>query len=298
MEKRLEPVAEQELWKSIRGLVKNRIRVEYGQGTPFFRLGDSKFGGKPHLPADFVWPWYKGERLGCQNRRLVKIPVNRPLSFLLQINLAETAPLDKDGLLPRGGLLSFFYELDSQPWGYDPKHRGAARVFWFPAERKLVETDFPCEMEGDFRLPELSLHLEAAPSLPDWDDLETLAPETAGQLEDGYRDLRKTYGCSPQYASHLLGYPDLIQNPMAAECEQVTRGYNCGSGPVPLSPEERAEIAAASRDWLLLFQMGTVDDREDFELMFGDCGCIYFWIKRQDLAAKDFSKIWLILQSS
>ena len=54
-------------------------------------------------------------------------------------------------------------------------------------------------------------------------------------------------------------------------------------------------IEAAAGDWVLLFQMGTVED-EDFELMWGDCGCIYFWIKKQDLAAGNFDRVWLILQ--
>ena len=29
------------------------------------------------------------------------------------------------------GLLSFFYETDTQCWGYDPKDQGCARVYWF-----------------------------------------------------------------------------------------------------------------------------------------------------------------------
>ena len=30
--------------------------------------------------------------------------------------------------------------------------------------------------------------------------------------------------------------------------------------------------------------------------MWGDCGCIYFWLKKQDLAAGNFDRVWLILQ--
>ena len=40
-------------------------------------------------------------------------------------------------------------------------------------------------------------------------------------------------------------------------------------------------------EWLLLFQLDTVSDG-DFELMFGDCGRIYFFIRRENLAARRF----------
>ena len=44
-----------------------------------------------------------------------------------------------------------------------------------------------------------------------------------------------------------------------------------------------------------LLQLDTVE-HGDFELMFGDCGHIYFYITREDLAARRFDRIWLILQ--
>ncbi len=34
----------------------------------------------------------------------------------------------------------------------------------------------------------------------------------------------------------------------------------------------------------------------DYALIWGDMGTIYFWIRKQDLAAHDFSKTWMILQ--
>ena len=57
---------------------------------------------------------------------------------------------------------------------------------------------------------------------------------------------------------------------------------------------QRAEGSASDR-WLLLFQLDTVECG-GFELMFGDCGHIYFYITKEDLAARRFDRIWLILQ--
>ena len=35
---------------------------------------------------------------------------------------------------------------------------------------------------------------------------------------------------------------------------------------------------------------------DGFELMFGDCGRVYFCIRKEDLAARRFDRVWLILQ--
>ena len=61
----------------------------------------------------------------------------RPLAFLAQFDCASLAPLDREGLLPKTGLLSFFYELGSQRWGYDPKDcdcRSAFRFKGYPSD--------------------------------------------------------------------------------------------------------------------------------------------------------------------
>lgn len=39
----------------------------------------------------------------------------------------------------------------------------------------------------------------------------------------------------------------------------------------------------------------TIEDN-DFELMFGDCGRIYYFIKKDELKKKNFDSSWLILQ--
>ena len=81
---------------------------------------------------------------------------------------------------------------------------------------------------------------------------------------------------------------------MEEECEAVTRGFNMG-GIESYPKQYQKEIRSASIDWILLFQMDTVET-SDYELMFGDSGHIYFWIKKEDLANKNFENIWLILQ--
>mgnify|MGYP001623149914 FL=1 len=80
---------------------------------------DSKFGGAPLLPPGFVWPVYAGEVV-CPVYHADEI-VNgekreRPLSFLMQIDLSGLPPAAR-GFLPAKGYLSFFYDLQTGRWG-------------------------------------------------------------------------------------------------------------------------------------------------------------------------------------
>ncbi|MBQ4363415.1 MAG: DUF1963 domain-containing protein, partial [Oscillospiraceae bacterium] len=77
----------------------------------------------------------------------------------------------------------------------------------------------------------------------------------------------------------------------------VSRGIYMGDGKTykALSDSEKADINEKGKEWIMLFQMGTVEDG-DYELMFGDCGHIYYWIRKQDLLECNFDGAWLIQQ--
>ena len=67
--------------------------------------------------------------------------------------------------------------------------------------------------------------------------------------------------------------------------------YYLGNGwiKIPKEIRQQAEDSACDR-WVLLFQLDTVEC-DDFELMFGDDGLIYFYITKEDLAARRFDRI-------
>ena len=73
----------------------------------------SYLGGVPPTYPGFAWP-VKG---------------SRPLGFLACIDLSEIPTVD---WLPKAGLLLFFYDLDKQPWGFDPADRGSWAVMHVP----------------------------------------------------------------------------------------------------------------------------------------------------------------------
>lgn len=71
-------------------------------------------------------------------------------------------------------------------------------------------------------------------------------------------------------------------------------GNSEGWSKIPKDIRKRAEESARDR-WMLLFQLDIVEN-DDFELMFGDCGHIYFYITKEDLSERKFDNTWLILQ--
>ena len=89
---------------------------------------------------------------------------NRPLAFLAQINLAEASQYDRTGLLPTSGVLSFFYETVSMEWGFEPEHKGYARVYYFPETEGLVPTQIPEETK-EWSVGEQALSFADAVSL-------------------------------------------------------------------------------------------------------------------------------------
>ena len=279
-------------WKQVLPpLCRNRIETRFVQAGEALPAGSSKFGGRPDVPAGFVWPVFETKTFDDDTVK------PRPLAFLAQFDCARLAELDPEGLLPRTGLLSFFYELGSQRWGYDPKDAGCARVFWFDGE-PLVPAEFPRALEEDFRLPELAAELLDGTDAPDFQDacLALDYPFTANDyrfFDQARRELGYAY---PDNRSQLLGWPDIIQNNMTLECELVSRGHYLGGSWESVPQEERDALRAPSvQDWRLLFQLDTVASG-DFELMFGDCGRIYFYIRKEDLLARRFDRAWLVLQ--
>jgi uncharacterized protein YwqG len=276
------------LKEEIEKLKLNSIAMEFDEKeSTSLPIGTSKFGGRPHLPRGFQWPYFKGQSIFTGEIK------DRPLSFLAQINCSEVKRYDADNRLPSTGILYFFYELESMLWGFDPKDKGCARVFYYDiVATDLVSIDFPEDMEQDFIMPELKITFEAKYNAPSYEELF----DYEDNLWEKYDELLGESGYLPigDKSSKLLGYADTIQGDMLLECELVTNGLYCGDGTGYNSPE-RKKLEQSKDQWKLLFQLDTVT-AGSFELMFGDCGRIYYFIKEEDLKNKNFDNTWLVLQ--
>lgn len=280
---------QEQIARALAAMARNSLRLEIAGPAPA-ETGASRFGGRPDVPAGFVWPVFETATFDDDTVR------PRPLAFLAQFRCGDLAPLDRGGLLPETGLLSFFYELGSQRWGFDPRDAGCCRVYWFDGTAALAPADFPAELEADYRLPAMGAAARAESTLPDWDDFSQGRGLEPGDW-DRYQAAVAALAPSgdPDIRHRLLGWPDLIQGNMTVECELVRRGVSMGgTAPIPQDALLEAERTSVE-DWRLLFQLDTVY-REGFELMFGDCGRIYFYIRKEDLAARRFHRAWLIQQ--
>lgn len=273
----------------LNALRKNEISITTCKAKKNSLPTKSKFGGNPTVPSGFEWPRFFAKNYDEEE-------ANRPLSFLCQINLSDVSDLDKDDLLPKKGLFLFFYELESMAWGFDPADFGCSRVYYFEDTASLVSVPFPGDMADKYKLKEYDLKFSAADSYPNYEELEYHAKVDADW--EKYDDTLEKRGYAGDFERHkLLGYADIIQSEMLTECERTVCGLYCGNpesyASTPSDVKDNIEKKAA--DWVLLFQMASIED-DDFELMFGDVGNIYFYIKKQDLKVRNFDKTWLVLQ--
>lgn len=270
-------------------LCKNEITIKTCKSKKDSLPAKSKFGGNPTVPSGFEWPRFSAKNYDDE-------VANRPLSFLCQIDLSDVAALDKDDLLPKKGLLLFFYELESMVWGFDPADLGCSHVYYFEDTASLVSVPFPDDMADEYKIKEYDLKFSAADSYPYYEELECHAKVDVDREE--YDDTLEKRGYDGDFERHkLLGYADLIQGEMLTECERTTRGLYCGNHESYASTpsDVKDDIEKKATEWVLLFQMASIED-DDFELMFGDVGNIYFYIKKQDLKDQNFDKTWLVLQ--
>ncbi|MDR1481095.1 MAG: DUF1963 domain-containing protein [Synergistaceae bacterium] len=253
-----------------------------------FRLGESKFGGLPHLPADFEWPMYNG----------------KPLAFIAQFNLADVAAYDTDNKLPHEGILYFFYEGGEEVWGYDPKDADGFRVYHHKELAVIEATALPEGVPEDALLSPCKLEFSADVSYPMGEVLDGvgLDPETLKEFMtieradiDEFDEIIEEYvenHLFGEYDHQLLGYPNLVQGEIFHECQLASNGLFCGDESGYRDPREKA-LRDGAKDWTLLFQ---IDSDDNAEVMWGDCGMVYFAIRKADLAAADFSWVWAVFQ--
>lgn len=286
--------------KNIEKLIRNEITVSLSAPQAPLAAHVSHIGGRPELPDGFEWPYYEGEGFDG-------VTADRPLSFIAQFNMSELSAYDKDGVLPKTGMLCFFYELISQKWGFDPADKGCSRVYYFEDIDSLTVTELPSALDEECVLPEMAVSFGYVNNLPDWAELDECGGDEAFELMtaagwswEQYDELAAAMGCAADDSgdySKLLGYPDIIQNPMELECERSTRGIYTGNAEYKktLTQQDKEAIAEATKDWTLLFQLNSFESG-DYALDFGDTGSIYFWIRKRDLAEKRFEDCWLVLQ--
>jgi uncharacterized protein YwqG len=220
------------------------------------RLGGTRLGDLPDLPDGVEWP-----------RVRVKPSGELPLSFVMQVDLAEVAPLDLEGILPRAGLLSFFFHYDPH---FEPREAG--RVFFHEPGVELRRRKAPPDLPPGslYRGFEVVPRLEWTAPAPDDTGLEEAWNlELWDTLED---DLAQVQGFDPYYEPRhrLLGHPQLLQaDSLGGERLLLQVASDC-----PL--EDKGYPATG--------------------MMWGDVGRVYYTMAEGDLRARRFDKAYAFME--
>lgn len=262
----------------------------------------SHFGGNPSLPENLTWPEHDG----------------RKLDFLARISLAEVQKNLSVDWLPQTGALLFFYDMENQPWGFYPEHRGGFAVLFAPDRPEPVSPNPAKQVDPATAVPYANIELRPITVLPPYGH-DLIAPL---DLDDDEIDLfceltDKPFLDAPKH--QIAGYPYPIQNDtMEQECQGIynrlamkdkdpdtanpiagAQGWRLlfqhifnRSAVKSKAPETKQPMPGA-QDWRLLFQ---VDSDDDLGLMWGDVGKIYFWVKQDEARQGNFANAWVILQ--
>lgn len=231
-------------------------------------VGGSKLGGRPDVPAHFRWPEANGI----------------PHSFIAQINLAEAKPFAPTGLLPDAGMLYLFIDLYSMTSTND--------TFW-DEEIYRVEnwTDRFTYYDGDVA----RLHRATLPRfLIDRSDADL--PLHFPPCSVSFRR-ELTLASDYDHRVHALGLSDE---------ESIAYGnFYWEHEVVDGAHVSRHQLFGNARyiqhsfnepgDWYLLLQL---DWDKEAQLNFGDAGVVHLWIRREDLEARNFSRMHFDLQMS
>ena len=279
-------------------LQKPTVKLGFKRAAEKLPLGASKFGGNPSAPRDFAWPFYRGKSDDGAT-------ANRPLTFLMQLNLEEVAPYDVENRLPTRGLLAFFIERIALA----DEASDAVRVFYFdgPVD-ETVETAPPpefAELEQETLFSwdysaEFAITFEKGVSVPcSWDlddygiELAVADDENEDEVYENYEEERDALTGTPPNGdlSHLLGIAHWIQWSMLGECERLAAGLSDDEF-AALPEAERAKIEENAPNWTLLCRLGSVCE----EAMQGDCGSFYFCVREDDLKRGDFSRVRVFFQ--
>lgn len=267
----LRSIAEQHLPSDVAerwvGLLRPGFRLEKASDSDA-EVG--QHGGQPKLPVGAGWPMWEG---------------HGPLSFVASVDLAAL-PVDAlDIALPTEGTLLFFYfdgQLDDGDALVLPDDReswAGARVIYVPADSACAERAVP---EGLSAYPELALatRVELTAAEP-WHPRiqQAFAPDTAvGQRYD-HAFLDALWKLNQSVGHRIGGHASPVQNPVELEiAHAVLEGVVSWNDP---------KLVEEAGGWILMAQF---DSDGDADMMWGDCGALYWLIRPEDLAQRRFER--------
>jgi uncharacterized protein YwqG len=236
--------------------------------------GAVQLGGLPHLPDDVSWPRWKG---------------HGPLSFVAAIDCAHLPSQRLDITLPESGRLLLFYrdpQLDDFQPVIDtrtPQTQAGARIVYVPTGTPTTKRDAPAGIKP---YPRVRLTAEPIITGPDWEHpalkaaVQDLPDEDRAFMNNPANSdpFRLALGEQATMPRHRIGgYAAPVQGSVEVDVAQVQLGGQVAYTDPALYQE--------AQRWTLLAQ---IDTDADADMMWGDCGTLYWLIPRDDLAAHRF----------
>lgn len=239
---------------------------------------DSKFLGTPYMPKGFAYP---------------EDPSGRPLSFLAQVNFADVPPLPG---YPESGIVQFYISNDEDyskhVWGlqfYKEKPYDAQAQFDLQQSQDYFRVVWHDNIITNLDQLDDSVPSTRSGYLPIDDEAKlTFTKGTSFPTPDDYR-FEKTFGVNgysffDRFGADAGDVFDRYYSHVAPRSIAWVGGYAYFTQTDPRETEP-------DDDWILLLEIQSSMTNEQPSVMWGDAGIGAFFIRRDDLRRKDFSRV-------
>ena len=259
------------------------VHLSPASADQFIPTGFSKFGGLPDLPVGSRWPAVTLREDAPHLIEGVVPGVRRYLPFLCQIALEEVAPFDLQGVLPKQGILLFFFDvaLDVHymlATGGEKVPSQAWKILYGSADQRLQRTEPPAStlmmLQGartlrpslEWMLPAPSVMPQAIVGTQEQEQAYRVLMHELARSQMNWRQDRQTS------FHHLLGYAHPSRGDLATD----------------LSTRSGGRIARSA--WRLLLQL--YPWRSDADLAKEKSEGVYFCLSDKSLVEKHYGRCY------
>jgi uncharacterized protein YwqG len=215
------------------------------------------------------------------------------LPFIAQFEVARLWRLDTEFLLPSSGMLYFFYNMADYRAEYLAPENW--RVIYHSGDSNLAPSEPPLSIPPHLDYKARVAKFQNEVTLPSVETCYIGGPgDTGAKVElteeewKAYANLRYEWRANKNI-HQMLGHADDVQPYALENSYESVRDVFFADGRAfkSLTPKEQSEEFFQGR---LLLQ---VDEEKSIKMQFGRGGRLYFFIREQDLKARDFSKVWV-----
>ncbi|KKO51051.1 YwqG family protein [Paenibacillus sp. DMB20] len=261
------------------------VRCAKNGKADYTKPGRSRVGGDPDLPPTFAWPLTSD---------------GKPMTFLVQLNMQDTAQRDANEWLPKTGMLSFFLGID------EPAYNIEHRVIWFDESELLtvVRREPPGETALEETYAGFDLAERSSLEPPNYAYMDEDQVESENADYEDYEDLLfEIRDEGDDDIIQVFGYPTGQHD----DAEYEAALYLLTGEPYEYSMDKALTKIAAHfggdktkakqevADMLMLLELETDDD---VGFCWWDAGVLHFFIRKEDLIAGRFDRTYCSLYSS